>query len=89
MVTITNDERNVPRIPKVRDVMISYRQPLMQWTLDDLDLSPEARIANGYYEVVDLFIPEKENRCEFITGDTLDERLDAFAERIVAVTSSL
>jgi electron transfer flavoprotein beta subunit len=89
VVTITNDEHNVPRIPKVRDVMISYRQPLTQWTLDELDLSPEARIADGYYKVVDLAIPEKETRCEFITGDSLEERLDAFAERIVAVTSSI
>ena len=89
VVTITNDEHNVPRIPKVRDVMISYRQPLQQLTLDELDLSPEARIENSYYEVVNLSIPEKETSCEFITGDTLDERLDAFAERIVAVTNSL
>src|SRR6266446_5033442 len=36
VVTVTNDEHNVPRIPKVRDVMMSYRQPLLQWTLDDL-----------------------------------------------------
>ena len=48
VVTITNDEHNVPRIPKVRDVMISYRQPLTQWTLDELDLSPEARIGNSF-----------------------------------------
>ena len=89
VVTVTNDEHNVPRIPKVRDVMTSYRQPLTQWTLDELNLSPEVRSENSYYEVVDLFIPKKETSCEFITGDTLDERLDAFAERIVAVTSSL
>jgi len=89
VVTITNDEHNVPRIPKVRDVMISYRQPLTQWTLDELNLSPEVRSDHSYYEVVELFIPEKETSCEFITGNTLDERLEAFAERIVAVTSSL
>jgi electron transfer flavoprotein beta subunit len=85
VVTITNDEHNVPRIPKVRDVMMSYRQPLVQWTLEDLGISDEV----SYYEVVDLAIPQKETSCEFITGDTLDERLEAFAERIVAVTSSL
>jgi len=89
VVTITNDEHNVPRIPKVRDVMISYRQPLPQWTVDDLDLAADVRIENSYYEVIDLSIPEKGTSCEFITGDTLDERLEAFAERIVAVTGSL
>jgi len=89
VVTITNDEHNVPRIPKVRDVMMSYRQPLVQWTLDDLGLSEAEVDGKSYYEVVELVIPQKETTCEFITGDTLDERLDAFAERIVAVTSSI
>jgi len=90
VVTITNDEHNVPRIPKVRDVMMSYRQTLLQWTLDDLGIdADEARAGNSYYEVVDLSIPQKETRCEFVTGDTLDERTEAFAQRIVAVTSAL
>ncbi len=90
VVTITNDEHNVPRIPKVRDVMMSYRQPLVQWTLDDLGIdATAARAGNDYYEVVDLSIPQKETRCEFVTGNTLDEKLEAFAKRIVAVTSAL
>jgi len=90
VVTITNDEHNLPRIPKVRDVMMSYRQPLVTWTLADLDIDvDEVRAGNTYYEVVDLFIPQKETRCEFVIGDTLDEKVEAFARRIVEVTSAL
>lgn len=89
VVTVTNDEHNVPRIPKVRDVMMSYRQSLVQWTLDDLGIAAGERAGDSYYEVVDLSIPQAETRCEFVTGDTLDERLDAFANRIFAVTSAL
>jgi electron transfer flavoprotein beta subunit len=90
VVTITNDEHNVPRIPKVRDVMMSYRQPLTKWTLDDLDIDAnEARAGNTYYEVADLSIPQKETRCEFVTGDTLDERVEALAKRIVEVTGAV
>ncbi len=90
VVSITNDEHNVPRIPKVRDVMMSFRQPLTQWTLDDLDIAAdEARAGNSYYEVVDLSIPQKETRCEFVTGDTLDERVETLARRIVEVTRAL
>jgi electron transfer flavoprotein beta subunit len=90
VVTITNDENNVPRIPKVRDVMMSYRQPLTKWTLDDLDITTgDARTGNNYYEVVHLFIPQKEARCEFVSGDTLDEKVEAFAKRIIDVTSGL
>jgi electron transfer flavoprotein beta subunit len=90
VVTITNDEHNLPRIPKVRDVMMSYRQPLVTWTLADLDIDvDEVRAGNTYYEVVDLFIPQKETRCEFVIGDTFDEKVEAFARRIVEVTSAL
>ncbi|HEX8774081.1 MAG TPA: electron transfer flavoprotein subunit beta/FixA family protein [Pyrinomonadaceae bacterium] len=90
VVTVTNDEHNVPRIPKVRDVMMSYRQPLTKWTLDDLGIdADEARAGNTYYEVADLSIPQKQTRCEFVTGDTLDEKVEAFAKRIIEVTRTL
>lgn len=90
VITITNDEHNVPRIPKVRDVMMSYRQPLTKWTLDELGIdASEARAGNNYYEVAELFIPQKETSCEFVKGDTLDEKVEAFARRIVEVTSAL
>jgi electron transfer flavoprotein beta subunit len=90
VVTVTNDEHNVPRIPKVRDVMMSYRQPLTTWTLDDLSIrADETRTGNTYYEVVELFIPQKETHCEFANGDTLDDKVEAFAKRILEVTSAL
>lgn len=90
VVTVTNDEHNVPRIPKVRDVMMSYRQPLTKWTLDELGVdADEARAGNSYYEVAELFIPQKETSCEFVAGDTLDEKVEALARRIVEVTGAL
>lgn len=90
VVTVTNDEHNVPRIPKVRDVMMSYRQPLLTWTLDELGIDASAaRAGNVYYEVAELSIPQKETRCEFVTGDTLDEKVEAFAKHIVDVTGAL
>jgi electron transfer flavoprotein beta subunit len=90
VVTITNAEHNVPRIPKVRDVMMSYRQPLTNWALEDLGVDAgTVRAGNSYSEVVELFVPQKETSCEFATGDTLDERVEVFAQRIVAITSAL
>ncbi len=89
VVSITNDEHNVPRIPKVRDVMMSFRQPLTQWTLEDLGVNTvEARVGNSYYEVSDLSIPKKDSACEFVSGDTLDEKVELLAKRIVEVTSA-
>ena len=84
VVTVTNDEHNVPRIPKVRDVMMSYRQPLTKFTLADLGLDKDR---NDYYEVAELFVPQKEARCDFASGDTLEEKVEAFARRIAEVVS--
>jgi len=85
VVTITNDEHNVPRIPKVRDVMTSYRQPLTKWTASELGVDTK----DGYYEVTELFIPQKETRCEFAAGDTLEERAESFAKRLAGVAGAL
>src|SRR5262249_52439015 len=75
VVTITNHEHNVPRIPKTRDVMQSYKKPLTKWTLADLGIDPAS--AESYFQVAELFIPQKESHCEFISGDSLEAKIDA------------
>jgi electron transfer flavoprotein beta subunit len=87
VVTITNHDKNVPRIPKTRDVMQSYRKPLTKWSLAELDIDPAQ--SHAYYEVAELSIPQKETRCEFVEGDTLETKIDAFANRIGDVLGSL
>jgi electron transfer flavoprotein beta subunit len=90
VVTITNNEFNVPRIPKTRDIMMSARQPIAKLTLDDLGVNAaEIRAGGGYYEVVDLSIPVKEVNCEFVSGDTLEQKVEKFAERIIEITRAL
>src|ERR1019366_5019328 len=88
VLTITNHEHNVPRIPKVRDVMMSYRQPLTKWTIDDLGIdAAAARAGNTYYEVADLAIPQKETHCEFVSGDTPGEQAEAFAKCLAQIAA--
>ncbi|HZS05269.1 MAG TPA: electron transfer flavoprotein subunit beta/FixA family protein [Blastocatellia bacterium] len=90
VVTITNNEKNVPRVPKTRDVMMSFRQPLTKWALEDLDVdAAEVRAGNSYYEVAELGIPVKETSCEFVSGDTLEQRVEQLAQRILDVTRGL
>ncbi len=90
VVTITNNDQNVPRIPKTRDVMMSFRLPLTRWTLDELEVNAaEVRNGKSYYEVADLSIPVKDIECEFVTGDTLEQKVDQLAHRIIETTSSL
>lgn len=90
VLTITNDEHNVPRVPKTRDVMMSFRQPVTKWTIEELGIdTAEARAGNLYTEVAELFIPVKDTQCEFVNGDTVEEKVEHFAKKILEVTSSL
>ena len=90
MLTITNNECNVPRIPKTRDVMMSYRKPLTQWSLADLGLdSDEIKAGRSFYEIVELFVPVKDMQCEMVEGDDLDQKVSAFAQRIHEVVASV
>src|SRR6266545_6799737 len=85
VLTITNDEHNVPRIPKVRDVLQAHRLPITSWTPADLGVDT----ANRYYEVAELSIPQKETQCEFVPGDTLEEKVDAFARRLLEAATAV
>lgn len=90
VVTITNNDRNVPRIPKTRDVMMSFRQPLNKWTLEDLAVSAaDIRSGHNYLAVADLSIPVKDSNCEFVSGDTLEEKVEQLAQRIIVVTRAM
>ena len=90
VATITNNEFNVPRIPKTRDIMLSSRQPIARWTLDEISVNAaEIRAGGGYSQVVDLAIPEKEVTCEFVSGDTLEQKVEQLARKIIEVTHAL
>ena len=71
VLTVTNDEHNVPRIPKVRDVMAAHRQPLTTFTAADLGVD----LSNRYFDIVDLSIPKQETQCEFVSVEELAQRL--------------
>ncbi len=90
VATITNNEDNVPRIPKTRDVMMSYRKPLRKLSLADIGLeSDEIRAGASAFEVEEIFVPTDEVDCELAEGDTLDERVDHLARRIHEVVASI
>jgi len=49
----------------------------------------EINAGDSYYQVAELFIPTKEAHCEFVAGDTPEERVEAFARRIATLTSAI
>ena len=81
VVAITNNDQNVPRIPKTRDIMMSSRKTITKLEPAELGLDDGA-LATSETEVVELYIPEKQVNCEFVEGDSLEEKIDAFADRI-------
>ncbi len=89
VITVTNNEHNVPRIAKTRDVMQAFRQGLTSWSLAELGVDDQS-IADELVctEVVELTIPIKQSRCEWVAGDTLEERINNLAKRIVTVVQS-
>jgi len=90
VVTVTNNDQNVPRIPKTRDIMMSARQPITKWALEDVGVNAaEVRAGGSYYEVTELAIPVKDVNCEFVAGDTLEQKVEQLARRIIEVTRAL
>lgn len=67
VLTVTNDETNVPRLPKVKDLMMSARRPITVLGADELDLD-SARMAPGV-ALLDLFVPRLDSACEWVEGD--------------------
>lgn len=90
VVSVTNNDANVPRIPKTRDIMKAHRRELTSWSLGDVGLSEDSiRQSAGGTQIVDLFIPERDTTCEFISGDSIDDKLQEFAQRVVDVVRSV
>lgn len=86
VVSITNNDQNLPRIPKTRDVMKSSKKTISQLSLEDLGLSSED-LGNGHSwsQTVNLAIPVKDTQCEFIEGDSIEDKIDTLANKILAI----
>lgn len=81
VVTVTNHERNVPRLPRTRDVMMSFRKPITTLALSELGVDPAA-LSNRTVEVRELFVPAAESRAEMIAGDSGDELAGELLRRL-------
>jgi len=83
LATITNDESNVPRYASVRGIRAAMRTKIPVWSAADLDLDPaEIGSETLRIEMEELFIPEREIRCEFIEGESGPEKGRRLALRL-------
>ncbi len=75
IATVTNDETNVPRIPKVRDSMMAFRKEIPIWNIMELGIDVSAvRDAHVTLQLRDMYIPEVNKRCSFIEGEVGKEK---------------
>ncbi len=79
--TVTNDDSNVLRFAKVRDVMMSTRKPIANWNGAKLGVTA-ADLDKSSIEVLDLFVPEQPKHAEMIEGDSAQHRARALARRL-------
>ena len=90
VATITNSDDNLPRIPKTRDIMKSSRKPIDVHTLETLGFpTNHFETEQAALHVEELFIPEETVECEFVSGDTLDEKVEQLAERMAGVVKGV
>lgn len=83
LTTVTNDESNVPRYASVRGIRKAMRREIPVWSAADLGLDPagiEAGAARIRME--ELFVPERLVRCEFIAGESGEDKAQRLAQRL-------
>lgn len=81
VATVTNDESNVLRFAKVRDVMVATRKPIPVWDAARLGLDP-GPLGSPSVEVLDLAVPDPPTRAEMIEGDSPAEKARNLARRL-------
>ncbi len=82
LVTVSN-ELGTPRAPSLRETMRAAKKPVAAWSASDLELAAEAVGAAGARRVRErMFMPVKQNRCEFIAGSSPEEQAAGLAQRL-------
>jgi electron transfer flavoprotein beta subunit len=77
VISITSDDGNRPRLPKVKDIMSAKRKPVRTLAASDL----EAAAVDVGLEVLDVTVPTRTAKCEFLPGEPA-EQVAALTERL-------
>lgn len=82
VLTTTNADFNVPRIPKVKDVMAAHRKPIEVLTRSDLGLDGQ-EAAQSWTALEDLYVPQQQRQCRIVEGSSPEERVDALVAALL------
>jgi len=83
LVTVTNDDSNVIRIAKVKDVMRAHRLPIRSFSSEQLGI-PVSEIGQitAHAGLESLFIPKQVSNCEIIEGDEPQIKVETLLSRL-------
>jgi electron transfer flavoprotein alpha/beta subunit len=80
VISVTSDERNRPRLPKIRDIMQAGKKPVDTIPVAELgDVS--GALTDSGVEVREVVIPTRTTRCEFLEGEPV-EQAEALIQRL-------
>jgi electron transfer flavoprotein beta subunit len=86
IISVTNDGGNLPRIPKVKDNMLAFRQQIPSWQPDTVGIDAQAITgAHGALEKTKLYIPQVERNCEMIDGENSAEKAQRLVHKLAAL----
>jgi electron transfer flavoprotein beta subunit len=83
-VATVSNELGEPRYPKLQQIMQAAKKQVTIWSAADLgldasQLGPEGR----KLDLEKLYIPVSDTTCEFMEGDTPEEKAQALAKKLV------
>lgn len=83
VATILSDDSNVPRYSKLKDIMAAARKPIAVWKAGDAGVDP-TRVGPGARRLAlrAVTMPQRESRCELVTGETPAEQAQRLAARL-------
>ena len=82
LITVSN-EINKPRYPTLRGIMAAGKKQIPTWDAEALGIDPAHIGANAAHaRVLKLYVPVHEAHCEFLDGDTDEEKGEKLALRL-------
>jgi electron transfer flavoprotein beta subunit len=85
VVTVASDETNLPRYPRLKDVLAAARRTVPVLAAADVALDPaRVGVAAARLAVADVEVPRRESACELVGGASDEAKGRALADRLRA-----
>lgn len=82
LVTVSN-EIGLPRLPTGMGIITAARKKIPTWTAQDISVDPSQVVsASGHTEILNLFVPVREAKCEIVVGENTGEAATKLALKL-------